>query len=99
MYSNFNFDKILDYKMIKKTIKTLKNKYNSELLSLYKYENVLAKEYNFNNQRKFINDHKCLLLNMINDTLKIYEEELSNLRRLLKKFTNIIVNDYSSLQQ
>ncbi|MBE6140974.1 MAG: hypothetical protein E7172_05560 [Firmicutes bacterium] len=68
-----------DYKKIQCCISKLKEKYNNELLSLYNLEKQNLKQYNFYNQIEFINKHKKILLEIINDVLADYNNELRNL--------------------
>lgn len=91
MYNRFDFfsieqyDKYVidinekDYKKMLKSIKKLKEKYNVEILKLYTIEKLNSKEFDFFKQRKFIEQHKQILLSIIKDVLKIYKNELNDL--------------------
>jgi len=68
-----------DYKKMQECINELKQKYNNEILNLYSIEKSNSKQFDFNSQKKFIYMHKEILLNIINDVLKFYNEELKNL--------------------
>ena len=68
-----------DYKQMLKSINELKEKYSSEILKLYTIEKLNSKEFEFFKQRKFIEQHKQIILNIINDVLKIYRNELNDL--------------------
>ena len=91
MYNRFDFFSIeqydnyvidineKDYKKMLKSIKKLKEKYNVEILKLYTIEKLNSKEFDFFKQRKFIEQHKQILLSIINDVLKIYKNEFNDL--------------------
>lgn len=68
-----------DYEKMQNCIAELNEKYNGKIKKLYQIEKNNTKEFDFNNQRKFIITHKQLLINVIKDVLKIYNEELNNL--------------------
>lgn len=68
-----------DYDKMQNCINLLKNKYNNKILILYKTEKNNVNKFNFENQRRFIINHKKILLNIIKDVLKIYNEELNDL--------------------
>lgn len=68
-----------DYEKMQECIYNLTKKYNIIIKKLYQTEKNYTKEFHFNNQRKFIISHKKLLINIINDVLKIYNEELNDL--------------------
>lgn len=68
-----------DYEKMQECIYNLTKKYNYEIKKLYEIEKNNTKQFEFNNQRKFIKLHKELLINVLNDVLKIYNEELKNL--------------------
>lgn len=68
-----------DYKKMQKCINKLNQKYNKKISYLYDIEKNNSKQFNFDRQREFIIKHKKVLLNIINDVLKIYNKELKNL--------------------
>lgn len=68
-----------DYEKILECVNKLKEKYNNELLSLYNLEKQNSKQFNFDNQKQFIIKHKKVLLEIINDVLNTYANELENL--------------------
>lgn len=68
-----------DYKKMINSINKLKKIYKDEILKLYNIERINSKEFDFLKQRKFIVKQKQTLLNIINDVLDIYSEELNNL--------------------
>ena len=68
-----------DFKKIYKCIYILSKKYNGMINELYKTEKNNIKFFDFNNQRKFIINHRNLLVNIINDLLKMYKKELKDL--------------------
>lgn len=68
-----------DYEKMQKCIAELNQKYSGKIKKLYQIEKNNTKEFDFNNQRKFIITHKELLINVIKDVLKIYNKELNNL--------------------
>ena len=86
----FNFSKInrydtyiininkRDYEKMQECIYNLTKKYNYRIKKFYEIEKTNTKQFEFNNQIKFIISHKKLLINIINDVLKIYKEELKN---------------------
>lgn len=86
----FNFNKInqydtyiininkRDYEKMQDCIYNLTKKYNYRIKKFYEIEKTNTKQFEFNNQIKFIISHKKLLINIINDILKIYKEELKN---------------------
>ena len=68
-----------DYEKMQECIYSLTKKYNCIIKKFYAIEKNNTKEFEFNNQRNFIILHKKLLINIINDVLKIYNKELKNL--------------------
>lgn len=79
-YDNYIIDiNEKDYKKILKSIKKLKEKYNVEIHKLYTIEKLNSKKFDFFKQRKFVEQHKQIMLNIINDVLKIYKNELRDL--------------------
>ena len=79
-YDNYVIDiSEKDYKKMLNSIKKLKEKYNGEILKLYSLEKLNSIEFDFFKQRKFIEQHKQIILSIINDVLKIYRNELNNL--------------------
>lgn len=68
-----------DYKKMQKCIAELKKKYNSQIEKLYQIEKNNTIKFDFNNQINFMTKHKRVLIDIINDVLNIYSEELSNL--------------------
>lgn len=68
-----------DYEKMQECIYNLTKKYDYIIKIFYEIEKNNTKEFEFNSQRKFITSHKKLLIDIINDVLKIYKEELNNL--------------------
>lgn len=68
-----------DSEKMQECIYNLTKKYNYIIKNFYGIEKNNTKQFEFNNQRKFITSHKKLLINIINDVLKIYNEELNDL--------------------
>ena len=68
-----------DYEKMQECIYNLIKKYDYRIKKFYEIEKTNTKNFKFNNQRKFITSHKKLLINIINDVLKIYNEELNDL--------------------
>lgn len=68
-----------DYEKMQECIYNLTKKYNIMIKNFYQIEKNNTKNFDFNNQRKFIISHKKLLINIINDVLKIYNEEIKEL--------------------
>lgn len=68
-----------DYEKMQECIYNLTKKYDYIIKTFYEIEKNNTKEFEFNNQRKFITSHKKLLIDIINDVLKIYNEELNDL--------------------
>ena len=68
-----------DYEKMQECIYNLTKKYDYIIKTFYGIEKNNTKEFEFSNQRKFITSHKKLLIDIINDVLKIYNEELNDL--------------------
>lgn len=68
-----------DYEKMQECIYNLTKKYDYIIKTFYEIEKNNTKEFEFSNQRKFITSHKKLLIDIINDVLKIYNEELNDL--------------------
>ena len=68
-----------DYEKMQNCIKNLKNKYNNKILKLYQKEKVNTNKFDLKNQKQFIMKHKKILLDIIKDVLKTYNEELNDL--------------------
>ena len=68
-----------DYEKMQECIYNLTKKYGCMIEKFYEIEKYNSKEFDFNNQKKFIISHKTVLINIINDVLKIYNEELKDL--------------------
>ena len=68
-----------DCEKMQECIYNLTKKYNIMIKKLYQTEKNNTKKFDFDNQRKFIISHKKLLINIINDALKTYNEELKEL--------------------
>ncbi|MGN1000324.1 MAG: nucleotidyltransferase domain-containing protein [Bacilli bacterium] len=91
MNKSFDFNKInqydtyiikinkKDYEKMQECIYNLTKKYDYIIKKIYVIEKNNTKQFEFNNQRKFITSHKKLLINIVNDVLKIYNEELNDL--------------------
>ena len=67
------------YKKMQNCIKTLKAKYDEKILELYEIEKMNSKEFDLHHQKEFILSHRQLLVNIINDVLLLYKDELENL--------------------
>lgn len=110
MNSKFNFYEISqydsyvininkkDYKKMKKCILELKGKYNHKIEKLYQIEKNNTIKFDFNNQINFMTKHKKVLIDIINDVLNIYNEELSDLSVVFlsgsfARFTNKMSSD------
>ena len=68
-----------DYEKMQECIYNLTKKYDYIIKTFYEIEKNNTKEFEFSNQRKLITSHKKLLIDIINDVLKIYNEELNDL--------------------
>ena len=68
-----------DYEKMQECIYNLIKKYDYIIKTFYEIEKNNTKEFEFSNQRKLITSHKKLLIDIINDVLKIYNEELNDL--------------------
>ena len=91
MKKNFDFESInqydtyiinvnkKDYEKMQECIYNLTKKYGGMIEKFYEIEKYNSKKFDFNNQKKFIIFHKKVLINIINDVLKIYNEELKDL--------------------
>ena len=64
-----------DYEKMQECIYNLTKKYDYIIKTFYEIEKNNTKEFEFSNQRKLITSHKKLLIDIINDVLKIYNEE------------------------
>lgn len=68
-----------DYEKMQECIYNLTKKYDYIIKNFYEIEKNNTTKFEFSNQRKFITSHKKLLIDIINDVLKIYNEELNDL--------------------
>lgn len=68
-----------DYEKMQECIYNLTKKYDYIIKTFYEIEKNNTKEFEFSNQRKLITSHKKLLIDIINDVLKIYNKELNDL--------------------
>lgn len=68
-----------DYEKMQECIYNLTKKYDYIIKKFYEIEKNNTTKFEFSNQRKFITSHKKLLINIINNVLKIYNEELNDL--------------------
>ena len=68
-----------DYEKMQECIYNLTKKYDYIIKTFYEIEKNNTTKFEFSNQRKFITSHKKLLIDIINDVLKIYNEELNDL--------------------
>ena len=68
-----------DYDKMQECIDNLRQKYNVIIDRNYQIEKENIRDFDFNKQRKLILAHKKVLINVINDVLKIYNEELKDL--------------------
>lgn len=67
-----------DYEKMQECIHKLTQKYNCMIKKLYEIEKNNTKKFDFDNQRKFIKLHKEILIDIINDVIEIYKEELND---------------------
>lgn len=91
MNNSFNFSNIKqydnyvinitkkDYEKLQDCISLLTKKYNDKILNLHQIEKNNMNEFDFYNQRKFVMEHKRLLIDIIKEVLNIYCDELNNL--------------------
>lgn len=68
-----------DYKKMNDCIVQLKEKYDYRLNELYQIQKNNIITFDFENQRNFITIHNKLLIDIINEVLNIYNDELKNL--------------------
>lgn len=71
-----------DYYKLKDSIKKMQDKYSQKIINLYQMEKDNADKFSLSRQKKFILCHKKILINLINDVIKLYEDEFYNLEVL-----------------
>jgi len=68
-----------EYKKMENCIELLRNKYSNKIQDLFQKEKNNMSKFEFKTQKNFIIEHKKILLDIINDVLEIYNEELKGL--------------------
>lgn len=69
----------LEFKKINYIINKLNNKYLKTINNLYIEESYISNEYDFLKLRLLINKQKEVVINIINDVINYYNNELSDI--------------------